>query len=239
MSKPRILPVPLAQQAFAFVTDEERIAMSQAYEKQQERKLYAVLRHTRLASITIEVLKRGVFTKKGEELLASLDNTFSPQIEIPFSLNKEPTEQDRQEDADAFMRCLPQLLDCMLQSTLSQLADVGGVDEKIDTLEWVYAGDRKFIGLWVKGVRKSVPLKKIPWTFNWVCAQLGMDPDDLREGIELGLLESQRAARQKIDMGQLQPIREAAYTGAINFINDRSTYECKPNHTRDQAILGR
>lgn len=239
MSKPRILPVPLTQQAFAFVSDEERQGMSQAYEKQQERKRYAVLRNTKLASITIDILKGGIFTKKGEELLASLDHTFSPQVEIPFSFNKEPSEFDRQEDVEALTRCLPQLLDCMLQSTLSQLADVGGADEKIDTLEWVYAGDTKFIDLWVKGVRKSVPLKKIPFTFNWFCAQLGMDPDDLRDGIEVGLLESQLAAKQKIDMGKLQPSREGAYTDAINFIKERSTNECHPKHTRDQAILGR
>lgn len=233
MSNHRILPVPLTQQAFAFVSDDEKQEMGKAYEKQQVRKLAAVLRNTRLANITIEVLRGNVFTEKGEQFLKSLDNTFSPQYEIPFTFNKEPTERDRTEDVEAMTRCIPQLLDCMLTSTLSQLADVGGADEKIDTLEWVYAGDTKFIDLWVKGSRKSVPLKKIPFSFNWVCAQLGLDPDDLRDGIEAGLLESQKIAVQKISMGKLLPTRSAGYTGAINFINERSTNECQPNSAPD------
>lgn len=223
MSNPRTMAVPLSQQAFPFVTDEEKHDMAKAYDKNQGRRLYRILRNTKLANITIELLNGSVFTPKGEQRLKDLDHAYSSQLEIPFTFNKEPTEQDRVEDCEAFLRCLPAFLDCMLTTTLEKLADVGGADEKIDTLEWVYAGDTRAIDLWVKGRRKSVLLKQIPMTFNWVCAQLGLDPDELREGIESALLESQRIAKQKISTGKLLPNKGAALSDAINFIQERST----------------
>ena len=238
MSKPRIMPVPLTQQAFGFVTDEEKLEMASAYDKQQERRLYVALRNTRLANITIEVLKSTVFTLKGEQHLRSLEQTDSPQIELGLTLNKEPTEADKEEDCDAFMRCLPAFLDCMLTTALQKLADVGGAEEKIDTLEWVYAGDTEFIELWIKGRRKSVQLRSIPMTFNWVCTQLGLNPDDLRQGIEAVLLESQRIANQKIGMGKLMPNKGTALGSAINFINERSTNECRTKHAPAQELPG-
>lgn len=238
MRKPRIMAVPLAQQAFAFVSYEERLEMANVYEQLQAKKLAAVVRKMKKANITIEILKGDVFTKKGEQYLESLNHTFAPQFEIEFSFNREPTNEDRREDVDAFMRCIPGFLDCMLQRTLSQLADVGGADEKIDTLEWVYQGDTQFIDLWVKGRRKSIPLKHIPFSFNWTCAQLGLDPDDIRDGIEAALIESQRIAKRKISTGHLQANRGDALGGAIKFINERSTNECHSNHTTGQAILG-
>jgi hypothetical protein len=210
--------------------------MAMAYEKQQERRLYVILRNTRLANISIEILKGSVFTEKGEQYLRELDQTFSPQFEIPFTFNKEPTEEDKIEDVQAFMRDIPAFLECMMKSTLEKLADVGGADEKIDTLEWVYAGDTRHIDLWVKGCRTSVPLKKIPMTFNWVCEQLGTDPDEIRTGIEAVLLQSQRIARQKISVGDLKPKKDVALGNAINFINERSSYGCSTNYAPAQDL---
>ncbi len=223
MRKPRYMAVPLTQQAFPFVTHEEKLGMAKAYEKSEAQRLYRALRNTRLSGITIEVLKRGIFTPKGEKLLKELDHAYEFQFEIPFTFNQEPTEEDRKEDCEAFMRCLPAFLDCMLTTALEKLADVGGADEKIDTLEWVYAGDTRAIDLWVKGRRKSVLLKQIPMTFNWVCAQLGLDPDVVREGVESALLESQRIAKQKMSTGKLLPNKGAALGSALNFIHERST----------------
>jgi hypothetical protein len=104
------MAVPLAQQAFAFVSYEERLEMANVYEQLQAKKLAAVVRKMRKANITIEILKGDVFTKKGEQYLESLNHTFAPQFEIEFSFNREPTEKDRAEDVDAFMRCIPGFL---------------------------------------------------------------------------------------------------------------------------------
>lgn len=226
MSKPRIRAAPLTQQTFTFVTNVEVQEMAQAHEEQQRRRLARIFQHTKLASINIEVLSGSIFTKKGEKYLKALDKAAESQVEIEFVFNKEPTKRDKAEDIELFLDNFSQFLGCVLDTILESLADVGGVEEKIDTLEWIYAGNTQTIGASVKGTEKFILLNLIPMSFNWVCRALGLCPDALRSGIELSLRESQRDVDARMTAGSLNPSRGHAIGTAVEFINERSTHEC-------------
>lgn len=226
MSKQRIRAAPLTQQTFPFVTDVEVQEMAKAHEELQRRRLARIFRHTKLSSINVEVLNGSVFTRKGEKYLKSLDGTIESQVEIKFVFNKEPTELDKAEDIEIFLDNFSQFLGCALDAILESLADVGGVEEKIDTLEWIYAGNNQVIDACVNGVKKVVALQLIPMTFNWVCRALGLCPDELRSGIESSLRESQRAIDARMAAGSLNSTRGQAIGKAVDFITERSTYEC-------------
>lgn len=226
MGKPRIRAAPLTQQTFPFVSNVEVQEMAQAHEGQQRRRLARIFEHTKLASINIESLIGSVFTRKGEKYLKALDKAVENQVEIEFVFNKEPTARDKAEDVELFLDNFSQFLGCALDTILESLADVGGVEEKIDTLEWIYAGNTRTIGARVKGKDKLVLLDRIPMSFNWVCRALGLCPDVLRSGIELSLRESQRAVDARMTAGSLNLSRGHAIGAAVNFINERSTHEC-------------
>lgn len=228
MSKPQIMSAPLTQQAFSFVSDEEAQEMAKAYEEQQRRRLARIFRNTQLLPLHIEVLRQPIFTPKGEKYLKQLDAHDSPQAELQFVFNKEPTAADKAEDIEAFLSNIPKFVGFVLDTLLEGLADVGGVDEKIDTLEWIFAGDNAVLDCEIKGRKKVVQLKKIPFSFTWCCSVLGLYPERLREGIESSLIDAQRNVDIRISNGTLKPTRGAALGSAIEFIKERSTNECQP-----------
>lgn len=233
MSKPQIMPAPLTQHAFSFVSDDEAQEMAKVYEDQQRRRIARIFRNTQLSPIAIEVLKEPIFTPKGERFLKNLDAQESQQAVLQFVFNKEPSAGDKADDIEAILGNIPQFAAHFMDALLEGLADVGGVDEKLDTLEWIFAGDTVAVDSQhvavvgqISGSTKVIPMRKIPFSFTWTCSVLGLSPERMRDGIEESLIDLQRTVDNRIAGGELKPMRRIAVSCAVEFIKERSTNEC-------------
>lgn len=109
-----------------------------------------------------------------------------------------------------------------MDTVLEGLADVGGVDEKIDTLEWIFAEDFLDAPLH-QAVKNGVSeMHKFAFSFKWCCALLGLRPELMREGICSSLADLQRSVDARIKTGALKPTRRNAVSKAIEFIKERT-----------------
>ncbi len=223
MSKPHLMPAPLTQQAFPFVTDEDILEQAEAYVRMQQRRVARILKFTSIPNVTVEVLKRPIFTKKGEAFLAEIETQYSSQIEIEFVFNVEPTQDDKDEDLEAILNNQFKFVASYLETVLDGLADMGGVDEKIDTLEWIFADYLPEERTEKSGRKSKIATDKMPFSFNWSCALLGLDPEKMRDEICIAIAGQQREVEARILKGELQPSRRNAVATAVAFINERTS----------------
>jgi len=221
VKKPHLMAAPLSQQAFSFVSDDEAQEMAKVYEQQQQRRVVQLSRISTLPQISIEVLNGPIFTKNGEKFLEQLSKQNRPQSEFEFVFNREPTEADKAEDVDAILRNLDLFVAGFMDTILEGLADIGGVDDKLDTLEWMFAGDNVAMQNHYLGKTKIIAMKKFPFSFSWCCRCLGLCPDNMREGIEQVLKKLQLSRNTRISNGKLSANRRDAVTSAVDFIKNR------------------
>ncbi len=217
MSKPHLMPAPLTQQAFPFVTDEDILEQAEAYVRMQQRRVARILKFTSIPNVTVEVLKRPIFTKKGEAFLAEIET------QIEFVFNVEPTQDDKDEDLEAILNNQFKFVASYLETVLDGLADMGGVDEKIDTLEWIFADYLPEERTEKSGRKSKIATDKMPFSFNWSCALLGLDPEKMRDEICIAIAGQQREVEARILKGELQPSRRNAVATAVAFINERTS----------------
>jgi hypothetical protein len=226
VSKPHYVSAPLTQQAFSFTSDDEAQETAIDFEEQQRRRVAYVLRHTNLPPINIEVLKQPIFTRKGERFLEDIDALQSKQSVFQFVFNKEPTASDKAEDIEAILGNLHKFVAHFVDTVLEGLADVGGVDEKIDTLEWIFAQEKRIETRQPGGYFIRIPKKDFPFSFNWCCSILGLYPDRMRSIILECLNDLLHSVEDRIKEGTLKPMRREAISKAVYFIKERSTNGC-------------
>lgn len=224
MTKPQQLPASLTQQAFSFHADDEEVL--NVIEEQQRRRLAYVLDHTNLKPLHLEILKRPIFTPKGEKLLREIEEQKAAQVEIEFVVTNEPSLTDKAADIEALIVNPFKFVACFFETVLECLADVGGVDEKIDTLEWMFLEDRSLYA-WPPPTKDMISgVKQTSFPFTWCCKILGYDPDELRAGVKASLTTLLRETEAKIQSGEYQSFRRNAIASAVDCANKRSTNEC-------------
>jgi hypothetical protein len=222
VSKPRTTPAPLTQQAFAFTSNAEAQEAAIAIEEQQRARLAYVLDHMKLSPVTLEIIKQPIFTRKGQSFLEQIEEVESTQVEIEYVFNKEPTSFDKAEDINAFLSNIPRFVACFLDRLLEGLADVGGVDDKIDTLEWMFTTDEAH-SVWTEEEIAQQHVRQTSLPFTWCCKVLGLNPELLRDGVKESLDALLIEVDDKIRAGVFKPMRRAAIAHAVDCVNQRST----------------
>lgn len=224
MTKPQFMPASLTQQAFSFHVDDEEVLPES--EEQQRRRLAYVLDYTNLKPLHLEILKRPIFTPKGEKLLREIEQQKIAQVEIEFVVKDEPTLNDKAVDIEALIVNPFKFVACFFETVLGCLADVGGVDEKIDTLEWMFLEDRSLYA-WPPPTKDMISgVKQTSFPFTWCCKILGYDADELRTGVKAALLNLLRETEARIRAGEYKSFRRDAIAQAVDCVNQRSTNAC-------------
>lgn len=224
--------VPLTQQAFSFVSPEDRQEMAANYEGHGRRTLKRndKLQLAGLANVRIEVLQQPLFANANGEAavvpeLEEVADTGGPEPLDEFSCS----EAEKREHIEWIAGRPEQFVGYVLDRAFDVLADIGNAREKAHIIEWMFAADiHGYLHYVEKAARDSgddadgeeddsVELTKpifsvdIPFTFQWCCKVFGLRADEYQARVLDALKEAIAFTRERENQGELKPGRHQVY----------------------------
>lgn len=224
--------VPLTQQAFSFVSPEDRQAMAANYEGHGRRTLKRTykLQIADLANVRVEVLQQPLFAQADSDAAPVPDLDAAADFGDAETLDEfSCSEAEKREHIEWIADRPEQFIGYVLDMAFDTLASIGNAREKAHIIEWMFAADiHGYLHYVEKAARDSgddadgedddsVELTKpifsvdIPFTFQWCCKVFGLRADEYQARVLDALKEAIAFTRERENQGELKPGRHQVY----------------------------
>lgn len=227
--KPALPSVPLTQQAFPFVDDDDRQKMGERYERERLKRIRRFIRNTDDTTpvVRVEVLNQPIFTPEGLTAIEvfTTDPMDAPDDSPGVSEEEQLVcdEQEKTEIINWFADRAEQFIGYVIDQAVEALASIGNAKEKAHILQWMFAADiHGYVIEEIEGQELTRPIfsRDVPMTFQWCCRVHGLSVERFQQSVLDALKFAEAEIRNREINGELKPGRHLVYRQARELVDN-------------------